>query len=151
MAVNPVLAGADGDPVGRLRPLVKKGWWLGAGPGKPAKFQPGSNHGETIGRGMTFVFNGPKWKDDAGLINLWLADKPRARAAGEPRIVFAADRISRQASGWHVYYLASEKALAAWPTAKEEIKQALSAESKVSLQIDVKQDSLPLARTFNLR
>ena len=141
VAVNPVLAVADGDPVGRLLPLVKKGWWLGAGPGKPVTFQPGSNHGETTGRGMTFVFNEPKRQDNAGLINLWLADKPAPQQPVNPLSSLPQTEYLGKLSRWHVYYLASEKALAAWPTAKEEIQQALAAESKVSLQIDVNRET----------
>jgi hypothetical protein len=135
---NPARATADGDPIGRLLPLRKEGWWLGAGP--KGKFKPGSNWGETTGQIVRFVKNPPAHKGE-GLINLWLADEPAAAVPVRIESSIPTSEYLGKLDRWHVYYLASETA---WPTAKEDITKALAAtpaaESAVSLRIDTDRD-----------
>ncbi len=146
VAPNPARAAADGDPVGRLLPLMKKGWWLGAGP-REAKFQPGRNWSEGTGRIVTFVHNPPSYRNDAGHIWLSLMDEastalPPDTFSSKPEAEYLG-KISR----WHVYYLASESALKAWPTALEDIKHALTAEFKVSLEVNLDRTEFAVGET----
>jgi hypothetical protein len=128
---NPILAAADGDPVGRLLPLVQEKWWLGAGASQP-KLEPGANWGEVPGRTVNFVFNPPQHKNDSGMILICLADE--AAPALPPASYFSSSKPGSQYWGkisrWHVYVTASAIALHAWPTAKEDIIKALSAEAE---------------------
>ena len=142
VVANPAGAAVDGDPLGRLLPLVKEGWLIGTSPGPKLKLkrQPGSNWGETTGQAVRFVKNPPVHKGD-GLINLFLADEP---AAAKPVDILSSIPISEylgKVDRWHIYFLASEKALAAWPSAKEDIKKALAAEPAMSFKIDSDRDT----------
>jgi hypothetical protein len=122
---NPARAAADGDPIGRLLPLVKEGWWLGAGPAK-SQFRPGSNWSEITGQIARFVKNPPA-SNGGGLINICLANE---RAAEEPVSIESSVPTSEylgKLDRWHVYWLASDTTVKAWPTAKEDIKKALAA------------------------
>ena len=48
---------------------------------------------------------------------------------------------------WHVYYLASESALKAWPTALDDIKHALTAEFKLSLEVNLDRTEFAVGET----
>ena len=118
---------ADGDPVGRLLPLVKEKWWLsGSGEGK---IQPGKNRLQTDGRYFLMQFNPTGYKKDSGLIWVWLADKPAAEKENDNSHLPASEYLGK-ISRWHVYFAASDAALKDWPTASEDISKALKAEAK---------------------
>ncbi len=125
---NQVLAGADGDPVGRLLPLVKERWWLGASSSRTTA-QPGRNWSEITGRGLTFVFNPPSTNKDAGHVWLWLAEQPAKALPPDDLSSKPEFESLGKVSWWHVYFLASEIALKEWPTAKEDILQSLATAS----------------------
>jgi hypothetical protein len=130
-------AGAtDGDPVGRLLPLLKKHWWLSGGSSKPAKVQPGKNRVETTGRFMAFQFSPTGYKLDTGLIWLWLADQPAAEKP-EDESYYPPTEYLGKLSQWHVYIAVTENARKDWPTAKEDIKRALAADPKAQIKVDV--------------
>jgi len=121
------LASADGDPVGRLLPLVQDKWVLAGGSSQPAKLNPGGNHSEVEGRLLDFQYNPTGYKVDAGIIWLWLTSE----AANEqpatndwPPVSEYLGKIDR----WHVYYYASPNAARAWPNAKDEIMVVLGSE-----------------------
>jgi hypothetical protein len=121
------VAAADGDPVGRLLPLVKDRWCLAAH-GKSGPVHPGSNRQEVTGRLISFQYNPTGYKADSGLIWLWLTDEAAAEqpvtADWPPRSEYLG-RISR----WHAYIRADANATRAWPDAKEDIRRALAAEA----------------------
>ncbi|MFI5380219.1 MAG: M56 family metallopeptidase, partial [Tepidisphaerales bacterium] len=99
VAANPT-ADADGDPVGRLLPLVKQGWEFEAAQTAPGKLRPGGNRQEVIGRSFAFTFPSAGWKGP--MIWLWLADQPAAEqpATGDwPPPSEYVGKVSR----WHVY------------------------------------------------
>ena len=50
------MAAKDGDPIGRLLPLVKKSWWLEGGSSHTTKLHPGSNRSEVNGRLIDFHY-----------------------------------------------------------------------------------------------
>ena len=125
----------EDDPVRRLRPLVRDGWSLGTSSDHTLKVQPGSNWGETTCRIIRFVHK-PPVHDGHGLINLWLADQA---AVAKPVNAISSQPTSEylgKLDKWHVYYLASEQALATWPTAKADIKSALSQSSATTASSD---------------
>lgn len=123
---NPA-ANADGDPVGRLLPLVKKNWWLtGSGSGT---IQPGKNRPQTDGRYFLLEFNPTGNKRDTGLIWVWLADKPAAEKGDDNSRLPASEYLGKIGL-WHVYLAVDENSQKAWPTAKEDISKALGADAK---------------------
>jgi hypothetical protein len=130
---NEALAATDGDPVGRLLPLVKEKWWLGAGEPQ-TELQPGANWDKVPGRIIWFVFNPPQHKDDSGMIWICLAD--RAAPALPPQSYESSSQPSSQywnkLARWHVYVNASQIALNAWPTARQDITKALATEPERS-------------------
>ena len=118
-------AAADGDPVGRLLPLLNERWWLGAVGAKATKLHPGGNHQEVSGRLLTLQYNPTGYKVDAGLVWLWLTDQPAAEQhpTGDwPPPSEYLGKLTR----WHVYFNASTNALRAWPAVKADLKRALS-------------------------
>ncbi len=119
---------ADGDPVGRLLPLVREGWTFGAGPSVPYPLRPGSNWSEVNCRPITFIFNGPAYRDDAGMINICLATEP-ATAEVHPESSLPTTEYLGQVDRWHVYWLISENALQAWPDAQADIVAALGGDA----------------------
>jgi hypothetical protein len=128
VTTNPA-ADADGDPIGRLLPLVKKDWWLGGGSSKPSKMQPGKNHQETTGRFMTFLYNPTGNKLDNGVVWLWLADEPAAQKPDDQTHWPASEDLGK-VSRWQVYIAVDAAAQKAWPTVKEDIIKALKADPK---------------------
>lgn len=114
---------SDGDPIGRLLPLVKDRWWL-SGSGRMTKLHPGRNRSEVNGCQVTFLYNPTGYKDDAGFISLWLTET----AADEQPV--AKDWLEEseslgQVDRWHVYFYFDRNAKAAWPTAKKDLVNAL--------------------------
>jgi hypothetical protein len=100
------------------------------------KLRPGSNWGETGGQNVRFVHYPPVAKGE-GLVLLWLADEAAAAQPVDPLSSLPASEYLGKIDRWHVYYLASDKALAAWPTAKEDIKKALAGDPELSLKIEL--------------
>jgi hypothetical protein len=118
---------SDGDPIGRLLPLIKEHWWLtGGGSGE---IQPGRNRPQTTGKIIYLEFSPTGNKRDTGLIWVWLADK-QAAEKGDDNSNLPASEYLGKASRWHVYFAATDAAAKAWPTAKDDITKALKAEVK---------------------
>ena len=121
---NPA-ATADGDPVGRLLPLVRDDWSLVGAPDASGKVRPGANRQEVPGRQIIFQSNPTGVIRDIALVWLWLTDDPadeieKAAAHGPPWSEYLG-RISQ----WHVYVHAPPEATKRWPKAKEDIQRAL--------------------------
>ena len=116
---------ADGDPIGRLLPLVKgkERWLLAARPKEPGRVRPGKNRKEVVGRSV--VFQEREAKRNGKLIWFWLTDEPAGVAAGAvadwPPETQEVGKVGR----WHVYVHAPKAALEDWPTVVEEVKGAL--------------------------
>ncbi len=118
-------ANADGDPIGKLLPLLKENWSIGTGGTHTNRVQPGSNHQEVAGQLLTLQYNPTGYKADSGLVWLWLTDEVAAEqtATGDwPPPSEYLGNLSR----WHVYFNASTNVLRAWPTVKEDVIGALS-------------------------
>jgi len=126
---NAVRAAADGDPVGRLLPLVKDSWWLGLGP--RGRIKPGSNWGESTGRIVRFVRNPPAFNGE-GLIDVCLMDEAATATPVNINSSIPTSEYLGKVDRWHVYYRTSEKALQAWPTVKEDVKEALTARPELT-------------------
>jgi hypothetical protein len=126
VTANPA-ADADGDPIGKLLPLVKKNWWLsGSGAGQ---IQPGKNHAQVAGRYMNLMFNDTGSKRDTGIIYVWLADEKADQKADDDSHLPAGKYLGK-ASRWQVYFATDANAEKAWPTAGEDIVKALQADKK---------------------
>ena len=124
---NRKLALADGDPVGRLLPLVRERWWLGAG-AHQAKLRSGRNWQEVPGQIVRFVYNPPAHKADSGLIDICLCDRRAAELpANDLSSVPEAEYLGK-VSRWHVYLVVTANAQTAWPAARKEIALALAAD-----------------------
>src|SRR5262249_22213871 len=143
------LAAADGDPVGRLLPLVKDGWWLGTGAPQP-DLQPGRNWGKGRGRIVRFVFNPPATKNESGLINLCLMDEASDALPPDANSSLPASEYLGKASRWHVYFLISPNARNAWPSAKEDIRRALTAEGGSDARSNDDQPGRAAAKTLTI-
>ena len=121
---------ADGDPIGRLLPLVKgkERWLLAARPKGPGKVRPGKNRKEVVGRSV--VFQEREAKRNGKLIWFWLTDEPAEAAAGAaadwPPETQEVGKVGR----WHVYVHAPKAALEDWPTVVEEVKGALGEQKR---------------------
>jgi hypothetical protein len=118
----------DGDPVGRLLPLLRKNWWMTGGLSAGA-VRPGSNHAEGNGRLILFDYNPTGYKKDAGLVYLYLTNEKAAEKKDVNSSLPASEYLG-QAARWHVYATVTENAQKDWPTAKEDIKRALETEPK---------------------
>ena len=116
---------ADGDPIGRLLPLVegKPRWLLAASPKGPDKVRPGKNRKEVTGRLVAFQEEGAK--RNGKIVWFWLTDEP----AGEEKEAAAEWPPETQPLGkigrWHIYVHAPKVALEDWPTVVDEFKAAL--------------------------
>jgi hypothetical protein len=122
---DPKLANADGDPIARLLPLMKKSWWLASSNGKPRKLNPGLNHAQVTGRFFALEYHPTGYKKDSGVVWLWLTDEQAAEqvVAGDwPPASKYLGKVDR----WHVYIHADDNARRAWANAEEDIKKALS-------------------------
>ncbi|MCA9067447.1 MAG: DUF642 domain-containing protein, partial [Planctomycetaceae bacterium] len=89
--------------------------------------RPGSNWQATVGRFVSFQLNAPKTKRDREFIQLFLAEH-RAKEEEQDKAIESSQPASEylgKIADWHVYYLATQKAEAAWPTAKTDIEKAL--------------------------
>jgi hypothetical protein len=120
-------ANADGDPIGKLLPLLRDKWSIGTGGSRTNRVRPGSNHEEVAGRLLTLQYNPTGLKTDSGLVWLWLTDEVAAEQPATGDWPPASDYLGKL-SRWQVYFYASTNALRAWPTVKEEVTRALKAE-----------------------
>jgi len=117
-------ADADGDPVGRLLPLLPKGWSLANMVGKMSQLRPGNNHEEVLEGRAIMLYSGYRTMDEM-VIWLWLTDQPAAERAVPPGDTNPASEHLGQAGRLHVYINVDANALKDWPTAKEDILRAL--------------------------
>ncbi len=124
IAANTAIA-ADGDPIGRLLPLVKQGWQFEAMKIAAGKLRPEGNWPE--GPGWSFAFVYPSTNEKGPRIRLWLTDQPAPEqpAIGDPQL---SGEYVGKISLWHVYMHIPVSGLKAWPGVKEEIRQALAAD-----------------------
>ena len=129
VTADPVLAAADGDPVGRLLPLVKDRWWLSGGSNQPTKLQPGANRGQATGRLVSLYYSPTGYKGDSGLVWLWLTDEPAAEQPVTGKYPPSSEYVGK-VDRWHVYISVDANARKAWPTAKDDIKKALADEQE---------------------
>lgn len=117
---------SDGDLVDRLRPLTRDGWKFTAS-GFQYSISPGSNWKTGDGHVLTFVYNPPATRDDSGIIRLSLTRN--AALPQSPEVAIESSAPASEYCGriprWHVYMTASKNALQAWPTAREDILNAL--------------------------
>ena len=119
VTVNPDAA-ADGDPIGRLLPLVKEKWWL-TGTGKMGKVHPGGNREEVPGYFVFFHYVPTGYKLDSGTVSVWLTEKAAAEQpvqAEWPPTSKYLNKVDR----WHVYTSIDAIGGKAWPTANDDIK-----------------------------
>jgi len=131
---------ADGDPVGRLLPILPEEWWLMNLGSQIGPLRPGSNRVEATGRALKL--HAPYWfhknldsgvipptgsgtMADPGIIWLWLTEKPAAERAPQPGDNTPASEYLGQAGRFIIYISAGADALAAWPTAENDILLAL--------------------------
>lgn len=119
--------GADGDPIGRLLPLVKDRprWLLTTPPKAPGMVRPGRNRAEVSGR--LVAFQEREAKRNGKLAWFWLTEQPAAEEAAAASVTWppetqALGRVGR----WHVYAHVPKAALDDWPTVVEEVKRALA-------------------------
>jgi beta-lactamase regulating signal transducer with metallopeptidase domain len=128
--VTPAAAAvADGDPVGRLLPLVHDTWWLLGPADGTGKVRPGANRRVVQGWQIALHDIPTGSKRDSVLVWIWLTDEPAGeveKAADWPPVSEYLGRISR----WHVYVHVPAEALKRWPKLKEDIKRALNTETK---------------------
>jgi hypothetical protein len=122
------VATADGDPAGRLLPLLKDKWLLTAANPKPVHLHPGGNHAEVSGQSFYFNYYPTNRREDAGGISLWLTEQPAADQNMTNDWPLPSEYLGKL-SRWHVYFNVDSNAAKAWPDAREDIKQALSAET----------------------
>lgn len=128
--VKPDPAGTkDGDPIGRLLPLLPRKWTLSAKPGAKGKLQPGSNRHAVTGARYVFIHTPTGSKRDMAIIWLWLTDQaakeilpPKPPVPGPP----ASDYLGKFGR-WHAYINVSKKAQNGWPTFQQDVQTALKA------------------------
>jgi hypothetical protein len=130
--VTPDPAGAaDGDPIGRLLPLVegKQRWLLTTPPKGPAKVRPGKNRKEVPAR--LVAFQELDAKRSGKIFWFWLAEEPAEEDAAAPAADWPPETQPLGKVGrWHVYLHAPKAALPDWPTVAEEVKRALAEEGR---------------------
>ena len=80
VTADPVLAAADGDPVGRLLPLLKESWSLTGPPVQATPLNPGGNRAPTTGRVFLLTSGSTKSKDGSQ-VWLWLTNEAAADQA----------------------------------------------------------------------
>ena len=121
---------ADGDPIGRLLPLVKgkERWLLATRPKGPEKLRPGKNRSEVTGRSV--VFQEREAKRNGKLIWFWLTDEPAAETPGAAADWPPETQDLGKVGRWHVYVHAPKVALDDWPTVVEEVKAALGKQER---------------------
>lgn len=129
-------AAADGDPIGRLLPLTKKGWAVGGSARvepdslRGRLVRPGSNWDRVPGREIELwpEKHGPR-RRDSDSIRIWLTAK---KASPAPWHTFLGKLHPAEYAGklphWHVYLSVPPKALERWPTARDDILLALRTE-----------------------
>jgi hypothetical protein len=122
-------AGADGDPVGRLLPLVqgREHWTFVAPPNHPARMRPGLNRAEVPARVMIFQYAPPNATiRDIRSAWFWLADEesPEQAAAADAKWPPATESLGK-IGRWHVYSTAPADAVKQWPTLVEDVRKAL--------------------------
>lgn len=124
---------ADGNPYGRLLPLVRADWYLWADSIEPEKLHPGSNRREATGISFNFGYRTASEKDTInsghGHIRLWLTNEPAAEQALAESDLPPSEYLGKIAR-WYVYINISPQALEAWPKAKEDIAHALGTTEK---------------------
>jgi beta-lactamase regulating signal transducer with metallopeptidase domain/HEAT repeat protein len=118
-------ADVDGDPDGRLLPVLRERWWLADQNGKMGRVRPGSNREEVFGRALRLEYNPTGYKADTGVIWIWLTDQLAAERVATAGDTDPASECLGQAGRLHVYFSAETNALKGWPTAKEDILRAL--------------------------
>jgi beta-lactamase regulating signal transducer with metallopeptidase domain len=119
------LATADGDPIARLLPLLQKNWWLAANNSAPKPLNPGANYAQVTGRFIALEYHPTGYKNDSGLVSLWLTDQQ----AGEQPVTATwppASTYLGLIDRWYVYIHADPNAIKAWPTANQDISKALA-------------------------
>ncbi len=127
---------ADGDPIGRLLPLTKKGWAVGGSarvepdPMRGRLVRPGSTWDRVPGREIELWPEkaGPRWRDSDS-IRIWLTDQ---KASPAPWHTFWGELHPAEYAGklphWHVYISVPPKAQERWPTARDDVLLALRTE-----------------------
>ena len=117
-------ADADGDPVGRLLPLMKNGWKLSATRPWTPLVQPTGEWGRATGRMMSFYqWHGGK-PDGMSVVYIWLTKTQAPREPWQSEQPGSAEYVGKLPTG-HLYLLSRFKRENAWPTFKEDIKRAL--------------------------
>lgn len=119
---------AVNDPVAALLPLQKKDWLFIAS-SEAHNRQPGANWQAVNCSTATFRLLPPTSKRDFDFVSLYLADEAAKKQPEDLAIESSAPATEYlgKLSRWHVYFLASEGALKAWPTARDDISKALIA------------------------
>lgn len=116
---------ADGDPMGRLLPLVAGKWAPQGSPNPAAKIRPGRNRAETSGWQFVFPLTDRGVKGSKAVVWLWLASEPAEELAAPRDDFLQTSEDLGMISRWHVYLSAPREALDLWPTVKEDLKAAL--------------------------
>ena len=117
-------AAADGDPMGKLLPLVSANFGMIGSPNAKGKVRPGSNRKE--GTGWQFIFVGPGGlKGNKAAVWLWLTDEAAEETEPPENDYLPTSEYVGKVPRWHVYLHAPPEALKLWPAVKEVLKTAL--------------------------
>jgi beta-lactamase regulating signal transducer with metallopeptidase domain len=126
--VSDAAADDDGDPVGRLLPILPEKWWLRSFGNQAGPLRPGGNREEVTGRALLLGDGvGDRMTSEGRAIWLWLTGQRALEQEARAGDTTPSSEYLGRAGRFFVYIHTNDNALKDWPTAEEDILTALQA------------------------